>query len=59
MDDKDRLILRCLEEDTRLTYAQLGERVGLAALENARVGRARVLEHRDDRAPALAVRRCP
>lgn len=31
MDAKDRMILRLLEEDARLTYAELGARVGLAA----------------------------
>ena len=31
MDAKDRNITRLLEEDARLTYAEIGERVGLAA----------------------------
>ncbi|MFN2491239.1 MAG: Lrp/AsnC family transcriptional regulator [Actinomycetota bacterium] len=31
MDGKDRMILRLLEEDARLTYAEIGGRVGLAA----------------------------
>ena len=30
MDLKDRRIVRLLEEDARLTYAQIGDRVGLA-----------------------------
>jgi Lrp/AsnC family leucine-responsive transcriptional regulator len=31
MDAKDRNIIRFLEEDARLTYAEIGDRVGLAA----------------------------
>jgi Lrp/AsnC family leucine-responsive transcriptional regulator len=31
MDDKDRKIIRFLDQDARLTYADIGTRVGLAA----------------------------
>jgi Lrp/AsnC family leucine-responsive transcriptional regulator len=45
MDDKDRRILKCLETDARLTYAQIAEAAGISA--SAVHERVRKLERSD------------